>query len=152
MHPHLVVRVALFLALLAGLGCGSSTGTVTGKVTFNGQPVTSGSVVFHGADGRVDSGLLDTQGNYTITRAPVGTVKVAVMAAKSSTKVVGGGAPPGPPAGKGKLKQGPDSTEKPIPATVEKSPIPERYYDPEKSGLVYTVTSGTQVIDIDLKP
>lgn len=152
MQPRLMVGVALFLVLVVGLGCGASTGIVTGKVTYQNKPVSSGSVVFHGANGRVDSGLLDANGNYTIARAPVGTVKVAVMAAKSSTKAAGGGAPPGPPAGKGKLKQAPDTIDKPVPATVETSPIPERYYDPEKSGLVYTVTSGSQVIDIDLKP
>src|SRR5262249_59053460 len=89
--------------LLAVCACGSETATVTGKVTFQDKPVTSGSVVFYGDNGQVDSGLLDAEGKYTIARAPVGVVKVAVLASKTAGKgSKGGGPPPGPPAGKGK--------------------------------------------------
>jgi hypothetical protein len=150
MHSPLVIRTIPLLMLLAAVGCGGSTALVTGKVTYKGEPLTSGSVVFYGDNGKVDSGLLDADGNYTIARAPVGVVKVAVLASKSS-KSSRGGPPVGPPLGKGKPKKGTEEV-KPIPETVLQSTIPERYKDAQTSGLVYTVDSGQQVINIDLKP
>jgi hypothetical protein len=152
MRLHLVISWGLFLALATTVGCSKGTATVTGRVTYQDQPVTSGSVVFYGEDGRVDSGLLDADGKYTIARAPVGVVKVAVIASKE-TKTRSKGPQPGPPLGKGKTKK--SSGEQPqqaLETTELKSTIPERYNDPNKSGLVYTVNSGKQVINIDLKP
>src|SRR5215467_11553492 len=75
------VVLLLLLPVLAGCG-GKRTGFVTGKVTFKGQPVTSGSVTFYGEDGRVDSGQLSIEGNYTIAQAPRGVVKVTVVPAQ----------------------------------------------------------------------
>lgn len=152
MQLHAGIRAAPFLLLLAAAGCGGKTATVTGRVTYDGQPVTSGSVVFHGDNGAVDSGLLDADGRYTIARAPVGPVKVAVMASKE-VKASGGksAAPVGPPLGKGKTKKGTEEA-KPAAETVLKSTIPVRYNNPQNSGLIYTVNSGKQVIDIDLRP
>jgi len=152
MRRHLGIRAALLLILAAVAGCGKGTATVTGKVTYQGQAITSGTVVFYGENGKVDSGILDANGNYTLTRAPVGTVKVAVMVPKIASKGAGGGPPPGPPAGKGKLKTAPVDPSRPVPAPVEKSAIPERYTDAEKSGLVYTVNPGSQIINLELQP
>jgi hypothetical protein len=150
MHLPLVIRAIPLLLLLAAVGCGGSTATVTGKVTYKGEPVTSGSVVFYGDNGKVDSGLLDADGSYTIGRAPVGVVKVAVLASMEA-KASQGGKPLGPPLGKGKPKKGYEEV-KPSPEKVLKSTIPERYKDPQTSGLIYTVASGKQVINLDLKP
>jgi len=43
-----MIRYALFAAvgLLALSGCGSKSNSIKGKVTFNGQPVTGGSLTF----------------------------------------------------------------------------------------------------------
>lgn len=43
-----MTRYALIatIGLLAFAGCGSKTNSVSGKVTFNGQPVTGGSLTF----------------------------------------------------------------------------------------------------------
>jgi hypothetical protein len=43
--------LAAMIALMAS-GCGSRTGTVSGKVTYHGQPLTSGLVIFVAADER----------------------------------------------------------------------------------------------------
>lgn len=43
----MIRKLALALACLASFtGCGSETNSVSGKVTFNGQPVTGGSITF----------------------------------------------------------------------------------------------------------
>src|SRR5262245_48633374 len=154
MQPHLVIRAALFLGLAGAIGCSGGTASVTGTVTFDGKPVTTGSVIFYSDSGRVDSGLLDADGKYSVPRAPVGVVKVAVKSSMGTKAVGGRAAPPsGPPGGKGKQKKASSEEGKPPPeTTVVKSLIPERYSDPEQSGLIYTIKSGNQVIDIDLKP
>ena len=41
--------------------------------------------------------------------------------------------------------------EKPSTPTPKPSPIPKKYQDPEKSGLTYTVTKGSQEHDIKLE-
>ena len=44
--------LAIILTLVAVTGCGPSTGTVSGTVTVNGQPATSGIISFVPADGK----------------------------------------------------------------------------------------------------
>jgi hypothetical protein len=67
------------LVLLALAGCGSGTGAVTGRVTFRGKAVESGSVVLMGADNKLVSGPLDAEGRYALNGVPLGTVQVAVV-------------------------------------------------------------------------
>ena len=42
-----VSRVAALIVMTLTAGCGSNTASVTGTVTIDGTPVTSGRVVFH---------------------------------------------------------------------------------------------------------
>src|SRR5262249_43114319 len=76
----------LALALLAG-GC-SSSGTVTGKVTYKGEPLGSGKVAFYSANATA-TGDIDASGNYTIPKAPLGPVRVTV---ETIAPASGGGA------------------------------------------------------------
>lgn len=72
--------------LLSGLlcGCGASETvrvehSVTGKVTFNGQPVTEGTVQFEdAATGQGGGGALTADGSYSATLG-AGSYKVAVF-------------------------------------------------------------------------
>lgn len=73
----------LALPLLAGLGCGGSGGTVTGKVTYKGQPVKGGSLTFtpDQADvknpGKPGSASVNDQGQYETTdQVPLGKAKI----------------------------------------------------------------------------
>src|SRR5262245_47087761 len=136
------VVALLFLPPLAG--CGKRTGFVSGKVTHQGQPLTSGAVIFHAADGRSDSGNIDREGNYTISQAPVGPVKVPVDT---------GPARPVPPPkitapGKDPPKHpGDKAGANPPAAPPRKVVIPEKYKHPDQSGLTFTVTGGKQTFD-----
>jgi hypothetical protein len=81
-------------AVIAATGCSTKSGPkvapVAGKVTVNGQPLTTGSISFRpdGAQGagHIPSGPIDGQGNYVLFMpqeqkgAPVGRYKVVVMA------------------------------------------------------------------------
>jgi hypothetical protein len=150
---------------LAPLGCGG-TGTVTGKVTYNGEPLPSGTVIFWNADGKgTKEAEIQSDGTYKIDQMPAGPARVAVMTSPSAEAAGGGrGGPPGrgpsggpphsmvPPADK--LPPGVDPGKmygngKPEPKKSVK--IPTTYADPEKSGLKYTVTKGPQEWDIPLK-
>jgi hypothetical protein len=65
------VRVLAGCCLLALAGCGSKLTVypVKGRVTFNGKPVTMGTVAFHAADDRVPlvRGELQADGSFELT-------------------------------------------------------------------------------------
>ena len=74
------------LALLVPLGvagCGS-TGQVTGRVTYKGQPLGSGLVAFHWADATRTSAI-DADGHYTIQKAPLGPARITVETMRPGT-------------------------------------------------------------------
>jgi len=123
-------------------GCGKRTGVVTGKVTHQGTPLTSGAVVFHGPNGQSDSGNIDAQGNYTVSQAPIGPVKVTVDPGPARLP---------PPRNTGPRKESKHPGEKegaPPPPPPRRVVIPEKYKDPNQSGLTFTVTGGQQTFDI----
>lgn len=91
--------VALLLAVC--LGCGGSGGVpVRGEVTYDGQPVDSGSITFQPADGAGRStGATIENGRYAITgeASPLpGKYTVNIRAALKTGKQVKAG-PPFPP-------------------------------------------------------
>lgn len=82
---RLGMHSAVMICLLAGVvGCGEGTvrkveGTITGSVTFNGQPVTEGDVNFIAKEtGVAAKAPLDSSGKYTLPAIEIGTYKVFV--------------------------------------------------------------------------
>jgi hypothetical protein len=71
--------VLLAVTLLAS-GCGGDSdkpASVSGRVTYNGKAVTSGTVVLLGADGTASAAsVVQPDGTYSIAKSPAGTVKV----------------------------------------------------------------------------
>lgn len=130
----LSARMVVLLGLLACVcwcaGCGSGgppTGSVSGKVTFNGQPLTAGIVTFVNEEaGTGASGQLDPSGSYRIESIRTGEYNVAVHQA------------PPPPDETGQR------------AELPKLNIPEKYLTPETSGLTATVNEGGNVRDFSL--
>ncbi len=129
-------RLMLFLGLLTSMcwmmGCGPAekpTGSVSGKVTYNGEPLTKGSVLFVNEETGIGaSGQLDTSGTYTIASIRTGEYQVAIQ-------------PPPAPS--------PDEMEEG--AQPEKLDIPEKYLSPQTSGLTATVTEGENTADFELQ-
>lgn len=87
----------LVLGTVVGCGSGASVAKVTGKVAYNGQPVTGGTLMFLPvpADGAVEAGepgvaAVDADGTYTVSTH--GTQDGAVI---GRHRVVY--SPPGPP-------------------------------------------------------
>lgn len=126
----LLLTSCTFLALA---GCGGGGSKVTGKVSYNGKPLNSGTILFQTEEG-VRSATIQSDGTYTIEDVPAGNAKIAVTVA--------------PPP-----EKGPDGVSADEAGTSEANPVlvPEKYSRVETSELTYKVTSGEQTHDIDLK-
>jgi hypothetical protein len=146
--------------LLAATGCGGY-GTVSGKVTFNGQPVKGGYVTFVAESGGGSaSGPIDPKdGSFSIEKVPTGTVKVGVQSIDRPRPGPGGRPNKGPPTGAtvGPPKDGPalppgvdPKVFQPAASGATFTPGLEGYNDPDESGIKYTVKSGPQTWSIEL--
>ena len=133
--------VGLALLLTAGLafsGCKQpeKLGKIGGKVTFQGQPVTEGMVLFSCIDKGVNmTAPLKEDGSYEIIMAkgaglPLGAYKVCVSPPPVFYPI-GTKAPSQP-------KQYPN--------------IPAKYRNYQTSGLTMNIEDGENVFDIDMKP
>lgn len=128
------------LALLAlALGCGSDRerGSVSGRVTSQGQPVSEGTIIFADEEWGTFVTASIRNGDYSIPATDHsglwvnGVYQVAVT-------------PPAP--------QVPPGQVKPVSAPKAMSAIPEKYRNPKTSGLTFELTSSTGQYDVDLKP
>jgi hypothetical protein len=158
MRSHILAgtwRLLLFGLLLAPFllasGCGFS-GTVTGKVLYQGTPLKGGTVTFTSTQAQGSQvAEIGEDGIYHVTM-PTGPVKIAVetASAKAGQRPRGMTPPPGVtlPAG---AANNPVYGGGTTPAANRYTRIPEDYANPDKSQLTYTVTTGTQTHDIELK-
>jgi hypothetical protein len=148
--PGIIGLVSLLLPL--GLaGCGSPKATVTGKITYNGEPLGNGRVMFISQTDptKAGAGSIQPDGTYTVPDAPVGPATVTVETI--------------PPAGGGSSSLGSKAAEisKPPPGMNMPMPqgggggkyvkIPDKYKAKDQSDLSYDVKSGKQEHNIDLK-
>jgi hypothetical protein len=138
------------LVLLTALGCGPGSATVSGRVTYQGEPLTAGDLIIYGANGQIQSGQISADGTYAIYKAPVGDVKMAVLTPKElpPQRPEPAGVPQGKKGGRKKTLV---NVEVPAPPPVKIVPIPDRYKEPDKSGLNFTLKRGEQTIDLNLK-
>jgi hypothetical protein len=135
-----------FLGLLLVVGCGDSTGLskrypVSGKVTYNGQPVETGAIQFIPDDlenSRAASGTIKN-GSYYLTTAVdgdgalPGDYKVSISARDVDLSDAMSGVQGGSPKQDDVAKAFRDA----------KDLVPAKYSLPETSGLTYTVEAGS---------
>jgi hypothetical protein len=145
------VRLGLALLLLFGAAGCSSYGTVSGKVSHKGQTLGGGTVVFFSPGKGSVPAQISPDGSYTIAKVPIGPVKISVETASAKPAAAPKGMTPPP----GAANVPPDAANSPVYGGQKSSggkyvPIPENYGDPEKSGLSYTVQSGSQSHNIEL--
>jgi hypothetical protein len=129
-------------------GCGPAappTGTVSGLVTYKGQPLTAGTVTFRNDDkGLVAGGLLlGSDGRYELLsggrkQIPVGEYTVVISPPETYL----------PNAAE--QEAGTASSPAPTPADVLRQ-IPKKYRAPQTSGLKFTVNPGSNTFDIDMQ-
>jgi hypothetical protein len=149
MRPWIVTaRVSVMGLLVLALGCGKSIHStdhaeVTGKVTYNGQPVTGGSISFVSQEegAFANNGRIDESGNYKIN-SPVGPVKITI-----DNRVLRTGIREQAMKGAGPRPGQPD----PDPIKGVYVEIPQKYYQVDTTDMTYTVKAGAQTFDIELK-
>jgi hypothetical protein len=135
-------RLAL-LPLLAALvaGCGSNMAQVTGTVTYDGKPLSQGTIIFETTGARpatgkiVEGKVVEVMTRYPGDGAPVGSHKVAIHAVETSKSAVT--ANPG------------EKTS--VESMTVKSLIPPQYNDPATSGLTAELKPGPNEVKFELK-
>jgi hypothetical protein len=60
-------------------GCGNGTSTLSGKVSYRGRPVTSGSIIVLQDGGTARSGIIQPDGTYSVAGVERGHMRVAVI-------------------------------------------------------------------------
>ncbi len=125
--------------VIAFCGCGGADNAppiapVSGRVTFQGQPVAPGVVNFASEAGFAASANLDSDGKFRLVSQygsgiPHGTYKVTI-------------APPPPAMGEG---------ENPV-APPDDPKIPKKYRDFATTDLKADITDGSKEFSFDLKP
>lgn len=132
-------QIYLVMATLTISGCSQSGPTswpVTGKVTFQGIPVSVASIRFSNPQAGVDvTAKLDKDGKYIVVTGrgaglPEGTYDVAMMPSRK-----------GVPVGVFLTSQEPDRLD-----------IPEKYQQPTTSNLKLAVKPGSNQFDVDMQP
>lgn len=111
-------------------GCqpaGKPQGKISGKVTFQGNPVTAGEVnLFQKSTGVAVTAPLDSAGHFTVVPPmDTGTYNISII-------------PPRP-------KQLPPGTP---PEQLPPFPVPQKYQDPAQSDLTKEITTGNNELDI----
>jgi hypothetical protein len=127
--------VLLILALL--VGCGKASGTITGTVTFKGEPVQNGTIAAMSKSGQVVSSSIK-DGTFKLDEVPLGESRVAIQSS------------PPPPPFRSPPKPG-EPTPPPPPTPPPFVPLPERYTKVETSGLTIDVKAGSQAKDFELR-
>jgi hypothetical protein len=132
----LALVLGLVLALLGmQAGCGGpKRAPVSGRVTYKGNPVKTGRVMFLSTNGVPAAGELDGEGRYKL-QAAVGENTVTVESRG---------------LGKPLAKQPPDAGPGYVKTAPGKLLIPERYFSPMNSGLKFTVQGGENTANFDL--
>jgi hypothetical protein len=130
------LRVLCFACvLLAACNAGDKVPRykVTGKVTYQGQPVQRGEITFEDpAAGQVNSSPLDAGGSYSL-ELPAGDFRISVAPPLVDTKATA------------------DSPPDRIPDPSVKN-IPKKYWRQETSGLAAQVAKDKRAFDFELKP
>jgi len=123
----------LTVVVLTLAGCGGDMASVTGTVTYDGDPLSTGTVTFHPVgEGPTGYGSIQSDGSFRIQTGqqaglPPGEYRVTVQAT---------GPVPEPT---------PENLE-PVPESI----IPQRYANPDQSGLKFTVEPGGNQFPIEL--
>lgn len=137
---YLQMRGWMLLALFALAGCSPKPhADIEGKVTLDGTPVPSCFVNFTSDDGSAAFSIRTwPDGTYKGIDVPLGSMKVCINRSLSKGKGRGKGGSQKPKKNEEKAVAGPTA------------PIPQKYSDPDSSGLTTTIKPGSNNYDIEL--
>lgn len=131
-------RAVSLAALILFAGC-SEESSVSGKVTFDGTLLKTGTVMFHPTgSGPVGTGSIGDDGRYTVALGssktlPPGEYIVTVVSTEPTDK------------------EAYDPKGRPLPPKAPKRITPGRYANKDSSDLRATIKSGNNVVNLELK-
>jgi hypothetical protein len=149
------------LVLLLAAGCSSTPAPeyarITGHVRYHGKPIVQGKITVFTDGGAFDTAPIE-DGQYVLSRAPVGTVHVVLMGSTEKPDPKQQEADKWAQIRKGaaRMKQweaeGKDLKDLP-PEPVPEDPngIPSKYSGDRTTPLTREVKPGSQVIDVDIE-
>jgi hypothetical protein len=172
-HLPTSIRIACLFCFVAAVavlsGCGRSSGSITGKISYKGSPVKGGTVSFQSTESAdlKYGGYINEDGTYTVPLITAGSYKIIVETSSAKVKQQ-----------KSNYKGNQSSGAKDAPAKElsqeikEKMPegyhasnigeaqairnaaryieIPASYGNADSTKLTYTATGGSQTYDINL--
>lgn len=149
-----IVNLALgihAIILFSAAGCGSrgpEVAPVSGRVTFNGRPVTTGQIVFYPMEGRPAMGMIDANGDYRLTTFTPGDGAIVGRhrATIEATRAIGAT----PPTNREEEVRY-AALDAAGPRPVEWL-VPEEYSRLQTSPLKAEVTPGSNRVDFTLPP
>lgn len=148
-QPKQVFMSGLVLATMCLVGCGGGstlpegdTGIVTGKVTFNGKAVPEGTAIvfLHKDKGITASSAIAADGSYALRmrrKDEILTGDYQIGITPPTVELTA--------AEEEAVNSGKELPEKEWPE------IPKKYRNPETSGVTFTVKSGENTFDLDMK-
>jgi hypothetical protein len=147
LHLTFSMLIVCWISPLSGCNKGNpnAPSSVSGKVTYNNEPVTAGNVKFYTSEGAEYNCAIKPDGTYSGTDMPAGDL-VVVIETESANKDIkkptyGGGGGMQSPVGKpGESAQGGGAYVK----------IPKKYSDKKTSGLKETLSKGKNTKNFDL--
>jgi hypothetical protein len=138
----------LAVLCLAGSGCGKGHGEVSGKVTYQGKPLTSGTVSLMDSDGSVQSAAIQPDGRYSFAAVVEGPATLVVTC--TERKGEGLSRAEAPKVGNQKrLKNLPGGVTRQVPKGTT-SLIPLDYGDFSKSKFKIKVEPKVHQLDLPL--
>ena len=146
-----IVGVLMCLLVSSLAGCGSGSGgvryVVTGKVTYNDQPLETGRITAIANDQEVSAADIKPDGTFVLTDIPKGPIKVIinpknVLQMMPSDKATGGGV--------NATKQ-PGVMGNTAPGKNASNTIPAKYQSAGLTDLNFTIEKNNQAIEVVLK-
>lgn len=138
----IVVCLLAFIAIPAGCNSNPETGRVTGTVTYKGQPLESGSIIFETQGARPAVGQIVNGKIVEVTTyqpgdgVPLGVHQVAIQSVT---------------AAEGVATQNPGDNAAGAGYMRSESLIPAIYGDPQQSGLTAEIKPGVNELHFELK-
>ncbi|HSQ55625.1 MAG TPA: hypothetical protein VLM40_07760 [Gemmata sp.] len=138
--------VAFSILLLSS--CGSSRETelsetgasLEGTVSFGGTPVEVALIIVAGPNGSCTGNIDEATGRYRVDNVPLGEVKIGVNTEAGKGQLIG--------KQMSGYYKGPEAKSRGILKPPKVIDIPNKYADPNGSGITTTIKSGANTYDI----
>jgi hypothetical protein len=142
-----LLPLAVLCLFSFALGCAPNSpvpARVSGSISYKGQPIKSGAMAFHTADGNSFNAVISSDGTYTASDLPVGEMVITVNTEVNNTKAAQGG----DARRRNRMQTGASAGPEAPPEPAVK--IPAKYRSAKTSPLTVTLHAGRKVHNVDL--